>query len=355
MKFSICIPNYNYERYLGRTIESILAQHDPDFEILVSDNASTDGSVALVQSFNDSRIRLHVNACNVGFSGNLDRSARMATGEWMIMLSSDDLMRPGALAAYRKLYEHLGPGRERAIASASWDVIDSNDQVTGQTGPDPSLWKQEDRQAELERLLGAPVYAVRGDELLARCLRQMKNPFNFAATVYGRPLYEAVEGYGGGRLFNPDKWFHWKALAMGGMAYFIDQRLFAYRWHGDNQAAQESATSALKFLVDEYVSTLELDGGTLGKIGLTRDVVLDAFVEHDIARHGLATLARGQRLRARRILDFGRAAYPQHVRRNRKARALRALLFLGPLGARLAARAYRSHQARNKQQNGNEC
>ncbi|HEY2894432.1 MAG TPA: glycosyltransferase family 2 protein, partial [Pirellulales bacterium] len=83
MKFSICIPNYNYERYLGRTIESILAQQDSDCEVLVSDNASTDGSVALVQSFNDPRIRLHVNACNVGFSGNLDRSARMATGELM--------------------------------------------------------------------------------------------------------------------------------------------------------------------------------------------------------------------------------------------------------------------------------
>ncbi len=93
MKISVCIPNYNYERYLGRTIQSILDQHDPDVEILVSDNASTDGSAALVESFNDPRIHLHVNACNVGFAGNLDRSARMASGELMIMLSSDDLMR----------------------------------------------------------------------------------------------------------------------------------------------------------------------------------------------------------------------------------------------------------------------
>src|SRR5262249_34593153 len=77
MKLSICIPNYNYERYLGRTIQSILDQADPDLEILVSDNASTDGSAELVRRFNDPRIRLHVNACNVGFSGNLDRAARL--------------------------------------------------------------------------------------------------------------------------------------------------------------------------------------------------------------------------------------------------------------------------------------
>ncbi len=349
MKFSVCIPNYNYERYLGRTIRSILDQKDPDVEILVSDNASTDGSVALVKAFNDPRIQLHVNACNVGFGGNLDRSARMATGELMIMLSSDDLMRAGALAAYRRLFEHLGARGHGTIASASFDVIDPDDRVTGQTGPDPSLWTAVDRQPDLEKLLGATVYGVNADELLKRCLRRMKNPFNFAATVYSAELYRKVEGYGGGRLYNPDKWFHWKVLGTAEMAYFIDQRLFAYRWHPDNQLAQESATSALKYLVDEYVATLELDPKVLERIGVSRDQLLDAFVEHDIARHGLATLARGQRLRARRILDFGRAAYPQHVRRNRHARALGTLLSLGRIGQMLAARAYRSYRGENGQ------
>ena len=347
MKFSICIPNCNYERYLGRTIQSILDQDYQDLEVLVSDNASTDGSAALVRGFSDPRIQLHVNACNVGFAGNLDRSATMATGELMIMLSSDDLMRPSALSVYSALFKQLGQRGQRAIASASWDVIDANDKVTGATGPDSSLWTPADRRPELEAVVNAPVYGVRADELLARCLKQMKNPFNFAATVYARELYRAVEGYGGGRLYNPDKWFHWKVLGQAEMAYFIDRKLFAYRWHGDNQVAQESATSALKFLVDEYVSTLELDAALLARVGLSRDDLLDAFVEHDIARHGLATLAKGQPLRARRILDFGRAAYPTHVRRNRKARALRALLALGPVGQKLAARAYRRHREQN--------
>ncbi len=347
MKFSICIPNYNYERYLGRTIQSILDQDYHDLEILVSDNASTDGSVALVQKFADPRIRLHVNACNVGFGGNLDRCARMAVGELMIMLSSDDLMRAGALATYRKFFDHLGESAQSTIASASWDVIDSDDRVTGQTGPDPSLWRAEDRQPELEALLGAPVYGVKAEELLRRSLVQMKNPFNFAATVYAAQLYHKVEGYGGGRLYNPDKWFHWKVLGYADMAYYIDRRLFAYRWHGSNQAAQQGASSSLKFLVDEYVATLELDAGLLERIGLSRDKVLDAFVEYDIARHGLATLAKEGRLRARRILDFGRAAYPQQVRRNHHARMLALLLKLGPVGQKFAARAYRSRQGPN--------
>ncbi|HEX3725634.1 MAG TPA: hypothetical protein VHV08_05300, partial [Pirellulales bacterium] len=207
-----------------------------------------------------------------------------------------------------------------------------------------------DRQPQLETLLNAPVYGVPAGELLRRCLRQMKNPFNFAATCYAIELYRRVEGYGGGRLMNPDKWFHWKVLGAAEMAYFIDSPLVAYRWHDSNQTAQEGAASALKFLVDEYVSTLEIDAAVLSRLGMPREAVLEAFVEYDIARHGLATLARGQRVRARRILDFGRAAYPAQVRANRRARLLNALLALGPLGEKIAARAYRSYRASNGQQ-----
>ncbi|MEX2113430.1 MAG: glycosyltransferase family 2 protein [Pirellulales bacterium] len=352
MKFSICIPNYNYERYLGSTIQSILDQDYQDLEVLVSDNASTDGSQALVRGIGDPRVQLHVNTCNVGFAGNLDRSARMASGDTMIMLSSDDQMRPGALSTYAKLIECLGSRAQKVIASSSWDIIDAQDAVIDQTGPDRTLWLEADRQPAAEQTLGCAVYGVAGREMLRRCLQQMKNPFNFAATMYATQLYRQVEGYGGGRLFNPDKWFHWRVLAEADMAYWVDRRLFAYRWHTSNQVSQEGAIGALKFLVDEYVSTLELDRGLLEQIGLSRDDVTDAFIEHDIGRHGLATLARGQRVRARQILDFGRATYPNHLRRNRKVLALRALLALGPVGQRVARRAYRSYQRASSSHDG---
>ncbi|MEK6237000.1 MAG: glycosyltransferase, partial [Planctomycetales bacterium] len=64
MKFSVCIPNYNYEKYLGVTIQSVLDQSHRDFEILVSDNASTDRSIEIVEGFEDPRIRARINACN---------------------------------------------------------------------------------------------------------------------------------------------------------------------------------------------------------------------------------------------------------------------------------------------------
>ncbi len=334
MKFSVCIPNYNYERYLGRTIQSVLDQSHPDFEILVSDNASTDRSVEIARGFGDPRIQVTINACNVGFAANLDRAARMASGDWMLMLSSDDMLRPNALATYQALFDALGTASQSAVASAAVDVIDADDHQTGRIGPQgKGVWIDADRAPELDKIAGGPVYRVAARELLRRSVLTMQNPFHFATAIYPRPLYQAVEGYGAGRLINPDKWFHWKLLARAETAYFIDRPLAAYRWHASNQTAQQAGSGALKYLVDEYVSTFELDAAVLKEMNLSRDDVERAFVEFDIGRHGLAVLAKGQPALARRVHTFGKAAYPRHVGKNRKARALRALLALGPVAA----------------------
>ncbi len=355
MKFSICIPNYNYERYLGRTIQSVRDQAGADFEILVSDNASTDGSLEIVRGFADSRIRWHVNKCNVGFAGNLDRAARLADGDRMLMLSSDDLMRPGALATYRALFERLGTAADGAIATSAMDVIDADDRVTGKVRlPRNNVWRECDRAADLDEVAGGPVYRVAARELLRRSLLSMQNPLQFAATVYPRALYEAVEGYGGSRLINPDKWFHWKLLARAETAYFIDRPLFAYRWHSSNQTAQQAGSGALKYLVDEYTSTFEFDGAVLKELGLTRADLERTFIEHDIGRHGLAVLARGHRVQARRIYNFGKAVYPQHVRHNWKVRSLGMLLRLGPVGQRIAGASY-TYYTRNSRHNPDDA
>lgn len=345
MKFSICIPNYNYEQYIERTIRSVLDQSHDDLEILISDNASTDRSVEIIKGIDDPRIGLRVNACNVGFAGNLDKAASVATGDWMIMLSSDDLIRPCALSVYEAFAEGLGPERETALISSAVDVIDPEDKVTGKIGPEMQVWRESDRVPSLEAVVDGPVYRAPAAELLRRCLQTMKNPFNFAATAYPRALYQKIEGYGGGRLINPDKWFHWRLLSVADTAYFIDRSFFAYRWHPQNQTAQQSSTGALKYLVDEYASTLELNEMALTRAAMTRDQVARAFVEYDIARHGLATLAQGQRERAQRILDFGRAVYPEFTKRNKKAKALSALLSLRPLGQNIAKRAYAREQS----------
>src|SRR5688572_5852758 len=124
MKFSICVPNYNYAKFIERTLRSALDQNYPELEVLISDNASTDDSVKVIEAIGDPRINLRRNLCNVGFAGNLDRTVQMATGDRIILLPSDDLLRPGILDTYRKLYQMLGARGERAIAGATCDMID---------------------------------------------------------------------------------------------------------------------------------------------------------------------------------------------------------------------------------------
>jgi hypothetical protein len=63
---SVVIPSYNQAEFLPATIQSVLNQTYPDFEVLVSDNASTDDSLQVAKSFADPRIKIGVNACNVG-------------------------------------------------------------------------------------------------------------------------------------------------------------------------------------------------------------------------------------------------------------------------------------------------
>lgn len=333
MRFSICIPNYNYGRYLGQTLESVLGQSYRDLEVVISDNASTDDSLEVVQRFTDPRIKLHVNACNVGFGGNLDKAGRMASGEFMIMLSSDDLMRPDALKTYAGFVDVIGPDKNIVVTS-SQDVIDSTGKVTGAMAV-RSTWREADRDSGLSERFGFPVYRVSGREMLRRSLRCMKNPFFFCPTAYPRRLYERVEGYGGGRTINPDKWFHWKLCTVADDVYYLDQRLFAWRYHSQNQAGQSGG--ALKYVVDDYLSTIELDQEALAEVGVTRQELAEAYAEHLIGLQGLALLARyGDRQRARRTLLFGRAVYPREVSRNWKARLLGAVLATGPLAPALA-------------------
>lgn len=348
MNYSVCIPNYNYAHYLHETIQSVLDQTHADFQILVSDNASTDASVKVIEQFGDPRIRVRINECNVGFSANLDCAARMAEGDRMILLSSDDLMGKEALATYLQLLKLLPTDRAaKAILGSGEYMVDSAGAVTSVLRlPGPPLLFPEDRVPALEDQLGAAVYRVSGREMLRRSVLNMRNPFHFVTACYPRRLYEAVGGYGGGRLFNPDKWFHWRLLAVADEAYFIDRPLFSYRWHTTNQAALQKRSGTLKFLVDEYLNSFELPDETIAAIGLERSDVERAFVENSISRHGWAVLAKEGAYESRRILRFGQAAYPQHVRRSRNATLLKFALPFGPIAHRAAQFAYGKREAR---------
>lgn len=90
-KVSICIPNYNYGKYIGQTIQSILNQTYTDFELIIVDDGSTDNSMEVIDSFKDSRIKVYENEKNMGMTANWNRCVDLATGDYIAIFHSDDL------------------------------------------------------------------------------------------------------------------------------------------------------------------------------------------------------------------------------------------------------------------------
>lgn len=90
MKFSIVIPLYNKRNSLRDCIESVLNQSYDDFELIVVDDGSTDGSAEIVREFSDERIRL-VEKENGGVSSARNLGVKLAKNPWIAFLDGDDI------------------------------------------------------------------------------------------------------------------------------------------------------------------------------------------------------------------------------------------------------------------------
>jgi len=92
---SIGLPVYNGENFLGDAIESILNQTFEDFELIISDNASTDRTEKICRSYArmDSRIRYHRNSKNVGAAANFNKTFQLSIGKYFKWSAHDDICR----------------------------------------------------------------------------------------------------------------------------------------------------------------------------------------------------------------------------------------------------------------------
>ncbi|MCX5793632.1 MAG: glycosyltransferase family 2 protein [Elusimicrobia bacterium] len=99
---SICIPTYNREKYLRETLSNVLGQIaelavPAAVEVVVSDNASQDGTAEVVRSFRSANLVTGRNPANLGGALNLNKVIDMAKGEYCWLMGDDDLIHPGAV------------------------------------------------------------------------------------------------------------------------------------------------------------------------------------------------------------------------------------------------------------------
>lgn len=93
---SICIPTYNGSAFLAPCLDSALAQHVENLEIVICDDCSTDDTGTIAQEYakRDSRVRFYQNKVNLGLVENWNHTIGKATGEWIKLLFQDDLLYP---------------------------------------------------------------------------------------------------------------------------------------------------------------------------------------------------------------------------------------------------------------------
>lgn len=89
---SVCIPVFNGEKFLRETIDCVLNQTYKNIELVFSDNCSTDGTVEIINSYRDDRIKLFKNPTNEGIYNNYVKVLKLGTGEYITFLGADDLM-----------------------------------------------------------------------------------------------------------------------------------------------------------------------------------------------------------------------------------------------------------------------
>jgi glycosyltransferase involved in cell wall biosynthesis len=120
---SVCIPVYNAAPYLAETFASVLRQTYANWEMVIVENCSSDGSRMLIERLvaeaNDPRIRVYVNETHLDMAGNMNRALSLARGEYVKLLCADDTIVPHCLA---RQVEALQQHTSAVIAGCSRNI-----------------------------------------------------------------------------------------------------------------------------------------------------------------------------------------------------------------------------------------
>jgi glycosyltransferase involved in cell wall biosynthesis len=207
---SVCIPCYNSEEFIASTVESVLNQTLGDFELLVSDNRSTDSTYSILRTFKDGRIQLHQNETNVGLCENWNRILSRASGKYVKLLCADDLIYPDCLSRQVAILENPANATV-ALTLGSRDIINARGEVI------------------LRRKASCGRGRVSAQELFRKTVRRGTNLIGEPAAVLFRK--EALDKSGQLDTSNPFAidLALWAALLKSGDAFVDPEFLAAFR------------------------------------------------------------------------------------------------------------------------------
>ncbi len=211
---SVIVPTYNGAAYLPAALESVATQNDPDVEVIVVDDGSTDETPTILDSF-ASRLPLTVVRRQVGnWVANTNLGLEHARGEWACFLHQDDLWRPGRLAAIQRALSQTKP----ALLLTAAEFITAAGRPVGK-------WR-------------CPLAAVNSPSHVASRLL-VQNFVPLPAAVFRRTDALEVGGLDSDLWYTAD-WDFWLKLAARGPTRYLSQPLAAFRLHPESQTVKRS-------------------------------------------------------------------------------------------------------------------
>lgn len=211
---SVCLATYNGSSYVGELLHSVLAQLGAGDEIVVSDDGSSDGTLAVIAAIGDPRIRLLDGEGRVGVIKNFERALQTARGDTIFLCDQDDVWLPGKVAQSLKALDHY------LLIVSDCVVVDSDLEPIS-----PSFFR-------LRRSGSGILHNLWRNSYLGCCMAFRRELLKVAL-----PFPDCIPMH--------DSWLGMIAETYGGTC-FVPLPLLLYRRHGGN-ASDTSGKSSAKF------------------------------------------------------------------------------------------------------------
>jgi glycosyltransferase involved in cell wall biosynthesis len=239
---TVAIPTRNRASFVANSVTSALAQTYRNIEVLVSDNASTDDTLATLHSIRDDRLRVLKNVTDVGLAGNFNKCIREAKGDYIVLLSDDNTLDPSFLEKCVRLV-NLEPGIP--IVVAAYDILVVDEFASNETRVVPAV---------LSKKLSTGIWA--GMEILREYFHG-KISTQTLSSVMRTDILRRNGGYPSKHLCACDE-AAWIPLLLEGRAGLVNERCATYVVHGSNMSVALTADYRLGDLCEvmEEISTV---------------------------------------------------------------------------------------------------
>lgn len=241
---SVLLPAFNHADYVHAAVESVLVQTCRDIELVVIDDASTDETWAVLQSFSDPRLRVLRHDANLGSHATLNELLGLARGTFIAIINSDDVFHPGRLAACIEV-----------LKATQADLVGTDITLIDETGrPVTGHWWitafVELKQAWVDTQDWAATL-MEGNVFMTTA--------NFC---FRRSWLDAVGEFANLRYVLDYEWLL-RGLAMGKKLAWLDAPLLSYRLHAQNTIAEKPLAANLEcaaMLRKTFPALLAADG-----------------------------------------------------------------------------------------------